>query len=133
MGTNNNENKNKLTNPLANIVKVEEMESPPSSVVNVSQPPVNSKSEQSGSKFQFNNFAAVSKEELLQQIRLGENELQQLLQGVNTQEFQTPQSGKWKITAQTLAGKPVPEGQWIKPPSKPELGVNGAEDANRLI
>ena len=131
--TNNNENKNKLTNPLANIVKVEEMESPPSSVVNVSQPPVNSKSEQSGSKFQFNNFAAVSKEELLQQIRLRESELQQLLQGVNTQEFQTPQSGKWKITAQTLAGKPVPEGQWIKPPSKPELGVNGAEDANRLI
>ena len=115
------------------------MESPPSSaaVVNVFQSPVNSKSGKSENKSHFNNFAAVSKAELLQQIKLRENELQQLLQGVNTKEFQTPQSGKWKITAQTLAGKPVPEGQWIKPPSKPELDTtnegNGAEDASQLI
>ena len=115
------------------------MESPPSSssVVNVFQPPVNSKSGKSENKSHFNNFAAVSRDVLLQQIKLRENELQQLLQGVNTNEFQTPQSGKWKITAQTLAGKPVPEGQWIKPPSKPELDtaneLNGAEDASRLI
>ena len=114
------------------------MESPPSSsVVNAFQPPVHSKSGKSENKSHFDNFAAVSKEELLQQIKLRENELQQLLQGVNTHEFQTPQSGKWKITAQTLAGKPVPQGQWIKPPSKLELdttnGVNGAEDASRLI
>ena len=69
-----------------------------------------------------NIAAVVSKEELLKQIKLRETELQQMLQGVSSQEFQIPAAGKWKIRAQTLAGKPVPQGQWIQPPSKPEVG-----------
>ena len=88
----------------------------------------------------FDNFAAaVSKEDLLQQIKLRETELQKLLHGVKTEDFQIPSSGKWKIRAQTLAGKPVPQGQWIKPPSKPELEqvdlaqTNGANNAKGLI
>ena len=72
-------------------------------------------------------FAALSKEELLQQIKVRETELQQLLQGVGRQEFNSPPGGKWKINAQTLAGKPVPQGEWIKPPSKPKFGQIGGE------
>ena len=67
-------------------------------------------------------FPAMSKQELLKQIKLRETELQQLLKGVNKKEFNTPSGGKWKIKSQVLAGKAVPKGEWIIPPTKPELG-----------
>ena len=67
-------------------------------------------------------FPAMSKQELLKQIKLRETELQQLLKGVNKKEFKTPSGGKWKIKSQVLAGKAVPKGEWIIPPTKPELG-----------
>ena len=67
-------------------------------------------------------FPAMSKQELLKQIKLRETELQQLLKGVNKKEFKTPTGGKWKIKSQVLAGKAVPKGEWIIPPTKPELG-----------
>ena len=137
--TNNRENNSKLTNPLANIPQfLQDNTNQQFTIVNGNQIVHNSNQTQSGKIPTFDNFAAVTKEDLLQQIKLRESELQQLLQGVNKKEFQMPAgAGKWKIRAQTLAGKPVPQGEWIQPPSKPDLGVldnaNGGKDANRLI
>ena len=45
------------------------------------------------------------------------------MKGVNKQEFVAPTSGKWKIKSQVLAGKSVPKGEWIMPPTKPELAT----------
>ena len=137
--TNNRENNSKLTNPLANIPQfLQDNTNQQFTIVNGNQIVHNSNQTQSGKIPTFDNFAAVTKEDLLQQIKLRESELQQLLQGVNKKEFQMPAgAGKWKIRAQTLAGKPVPQGEWIQPPSKPDLGVldnaNGGKDGNRLI
>ena len=99
----------KLTNPLVNLNSPKFVQS------------VHSKAEPGSSQHKNTNkskFAALSKEELLQQIKVRETELQRLLQGVGTQQFDSPPGGKWKINAQTLAGKPVPQGEWIKPPSE---------------
>jgi len=83
---------------------------------------------QSKPKSKSNKFAALSKEELIKQIKLRETELQELLQGVNQQEFEVPAGGKWKIKSQVLAGKPVPTGEWILPPTKPNLSELGPKD-----
>ena len=105
----------KLTNPLAKLPQMlqSNIVKPVNSIAEPSKPPKHLANK--------SKFAALSKEELLQQIKLRETELQGLLQGVSRKEFKTPPGGKWKINAQTLAGKPVPQGEWIKPPSKPQV------------
>jgi hypothetical protein len=58
----------------------------------------------------------LRKQQLMHQIRLKESQLQQLLAaGVASQEFSPPSGGRWKIQSQRLGGQPVPEGEWILP------------------
>jgi hypothetical protein len=58
----------------------------------------------------------LRKQQLMHQIRLKESELQKLLAvGVSGQESSVPSSGRWKIQSQRLGGQPVPDGEWILP------------------
>ena len=57
----------------------------------------------------------LEKQRLIHEMRLKETELQKLLSGLNKQEFEVPEQGKWKIQSQILGDNPVPKGEWIFP------------------
>ena len=72
-------------------------------------------------RIRFRDKPRLDRQSLLREIKLKENELQKLLTGINSQEFQAPSTGVWKIQSQKLDGKPIPKHKWIQPQMGPDV------------